>query len=199
MHGPPGGILILVLRAFLDTNVLYPFFSRDLLLRLAEVGLFVLLWSNDVLGELRENLVIADIDRLFREMHRAFPAANVQNYRQLAEEVKLPDNRDRHVVAAAFMGNADYIVTENLRDFPAAALAYYELEAISLDDFLLELIQHDLRATGWHCPKRICDGLRHLRTSLTRPPMTHDQLVEKWAAQGLHRFVQAIEGCKDCW
>ena len=195
----PGGILISVFRAFLDTNVLYPFFSRDLLLRLAEVDLFVPLWSNTVLDELRENLAIADIERLFQQMHRAFPHANVQNYLQYVDEIELPDERDRHVVAAAFVSNADYVVTENLRDFPDDTLAYYELEAISLDDFLLELVQHDLRATGWHCPKGVCDGLRHLRTSLSRPPMTHDDLIEKWVARGLHRFVQAIKGCVSCW
>jgi hypothetical protein len=45
---------------------------------------------------------------------------------------------DRHVLAAAVRAGAQLIVTNNLKDFPAAALAPYGLEAKGPDDFLVD-------------------------------------------------------------
>lgn len=44
--------------AFLDTNVLYGALLNDLVLELADRGLFRPLWSRDVLFELSKNLVM---------------------------------------------------------------------------------------------------------------------------------------------
>jgi predicted nucleic acid-binding protein len=40
----------------------------------------------------------------------------------LIENLKLPDEKDRHVLAAAIKTNANLIVTNNLKDFPASYL-----------------------------------------------------------------------------
>ncbi len=58
--------------------MLYPAHLRDSLLRLAESGLFTVLWSPDILDELHRNLVedgidVSAVDRLLVEMRRAFP------------------------------------------------------------------------------------------------------------------------------
>ena len=55
----------------------------------------------------------------------------------------LPDPNDGHVLAAAIVGHADAIVTFNLEDFPAAALAPFGVEAQHPDDFLLNQIDLD--------------------------------------------------------
>lgn len=52
----------------------------------------------------------------------------------------LPDEKDRHVLAAAIKINADVIVTNNLKDFPEDYLAAFGLVAKSADDFIADII-----------------------------------------------------------
>ena len=70
----------------LDTCVLYPANLRDTLLRFAEYGLYRAHWSEDILDELRRNLIedgIAPepVSHLLPEMRKAFPHASVAGYR----------------------------------------------------------------------------------------------------------------------
>ena len=55
------------------------------------------------------------------------------------ELLDLPDRGDRHVLAAAIAGRAGLILTDNRRDFPAAALAPHGMRAEAPDDFVLQL------------------------------------------------------------
>jgi hypothetical protein len=55
-------------------------------------------------------------------METTFPDALVTGWEPLATAVQLPDSDDRHVVAAAWAGRTDVIVTDNLPDFPPDAL-----------------------------------------------------------------------------
>lgn len=68
-------------------------------------------------------------------METTFPDALVTGWEPLAATIQLPDLDDRHVVAAAWAGRADVIVTDNLADFPPGALPT-PLVTQSLDDFL---------------------------------------------------------------
>lgn len=81
----------------------------------------------------------AYLTRLFRQMETTFPDALVTDWESIVETARLPDPDDRHVVAAARAGRADVIVTDNLADFPPAALPA-ELTRQSLDDFLLDTL-----------------------------------------------------------
>jgi len=48
--------------------------------------------------------------------------------------LSLPDQDERHVLAAAIRSNADVIVTFNLSDFPTSTLKAYSVKAQHPDD-----------------------------------------------------------------
>lgn len=70
----------------------------------------------------------------------AFPDAWVENYEPLVNLLELPDEKDRHVLAAAIKANASIIVTNNIKDFPKEYLSSFGLTAKSADEFLTEII-----------------------------------------------------------
>lgn len=105
-------------RGFLDANVLVPVRIRDVLLSLAHAGLYVPLWSQAVLDEVRRHLpdtmTEADRDRLFLAMDDAFPEACVDAPERLDVTVRAVVNaKDEHVLAAALWAHADVIVTDD--------------------------------------------------------------------------------------
>ncbi|OZM71362.1 PIN domain-containing protein [Amycolatopsis antarctica] len=126
----------------LDACVLVPISLADLLLRLAEAGTYRPLWSAEVLDEVERNLPKLRVDAA-RARHRVsvmaavFPDAEVTGHEDLIGTMT-NDPKDRHVLAAAVRGDAAIIVTTNLRDFPAAALSPYDIDAVSPDGFLLD-------------------------------------------------------------
>ncbi|WP_241715751.1 PIN domain-containing protein [Sulfoacidibacillus ferrooxidans] len=128
--------------AFLDACVLYPSNLRDVILTMAEAGLFQIRWSPDVLEEMERNLMKAGKAGLnLRDvMESAFPDAMVfQNeYLQLIDD--MPNHRkDRHVLAAAIATNADVLVTANLKDFKPLP-GNCEVEVQHPSDFLCSVL-----------------------------------------------------------
>ena len=134
--------------AILDACVLYPATLRDLLLSLARDGLFHARWSERIQDEWVRSLVKrrpeleeAALRRTCELMAKAAPDSVVHGWQSIEPGLKgLPDADDRHVLAAATCGHADAIVTFNLGDFPAEALAPFGVEALHPDDFLLNQI-----------------------------------------------------------
>jgi hypothetical protein len=116
--------------ALLDASVLHPWVVCDLLLRLAERGLYRPGWSAEILDELVKSLIRRQPDheeqfRRWRErMEAAFAEAMTNQPGRFTSAV--PDEvdaGDRHVVAAAFAVRADVIVTNNVRHFAPDKLA----------------------------------------------------------------------------
>lgn len=97
--------------------------------------------------------------------------------------IELPDPDDRHVVAAALRGRADTIVTENIKDFPASTLTPLGLEAIGLDDFLLD--QYDLNPSA---TRRI---VAEQAAAMTQPPVEVDRLLSR-LSRAVPRFAKLI-------
>jgi len=180
--------------------VLYSVALTDLLLRLAAEELFEPLWSLEVEAEwtraLLENRPDLEKDRIQRRadrMREHFSRAVVPQsaYQPYLGEIELPDPDDRHVVAAAFAGGAEVLVTYNLNDFPEAALAPFELEPLHPDAFLTDLLEAEIRVNGQ--PHRVLDGIRALRAALRNPPSPEAWLRSLAEKHELENFARALQ------
>jgi predicted nucleic acid-binding protein len=165
---------------FFDTCVLFKAYVCDTILTIAEDGSFRPLWSEHVLAELARNLgrrglTPAQVDHRIGQMRTYFPDAVVSGYDGLIGAMT-NDRKDRHVLAAAVRGGAELIVTDNVRDFPEAALKPYGLEVVTQDEFLLD--QLDLE------PLVVLDSLRRQASRYRREPRTIDDLLAVLSAPG---------------
>jgi hypothetical protein len=115
--------------ALLDTSVLWPSLQRDFLLSMAAEGLYRPIWSQAILGE----LVRVEADkrvrrgampdrRLIDQMGWAFDDSCISGWEPLEGTYGLPDPDDEHLVAAAVVGGAGVIVSDNVKDLPAKLL-----------------------------------------------------------------------------
>lgn len=177
--------------AFYDANVLYPAELRNLLMHLALTGLFRAKWSADVheewisaLLEKRPDLTRAKLERTRALMDRQAVDALVTGYEDLIPGLHLPDPNDRHVLAAAIRGQADVIVTMNLRDFPADIVGVFGIEAQHPDEFVLHLL--DL------APGAVMAAAESHRQSLKNPPRTIEGYLDTLERQGLTKAVAAL-------
>ena len=182
--------------ALLDANVLYPAGLRDVLLRLADRGLYRPLWSARIheewtRGVLRDRLDLTP-ERLARTrelMDRHFPEAVVTGFEALEGELVLPDPDDRHVLAAAIRGGASLIVTANLADFPAAALAPHGIAALGPDAFALTLLERD--------PEAVLAAARDHRAALVRAPRSAEEHLAAYRRMGLDGLADGLEAYAD--
>lgn len=182
--------------AFLDTCVLVPIATADLLLRLAEAGLFRPLWSAAILDELERALISVHPDlasggaqRRVEQMTHAFIDAQVTGWESITENLDLPDPDDNHVLAAAIAGRADIIVTNNIRHFPDLVLNQHGLEAQSLDEFLLNQLDLSRDVT-----LRV---LTEQAQAARRPPLAPAELLQDLERSGVPSF--ATEAATQLW
>lgn len=183
-------------RAFLDASVLYPVSLRNLLMRLALAGLFQARWSADVHREwmravLRDHphIPAERLERLRVAMDLHAEGALVVGYDVLIPTLKLPDDNDRHVLAAAIVGDVDLIVTHNLRDFPGGLLDVHGIEAIHPDIFVSDLIGRS--------PERVVAAVRDQQAVLRNPPVAMDDLLLLFERLGLIQASAALRRLLD--
>lgn len=173
-----------------DANVLYPAAQRDLLIRLAQRGLFRGRWTERILDEMqraiehRQPRLAGRLERTRQLMNRAVADCLVEGYEQLVDALVLPDADDRHVLAAAIRCGAQVIVTDNLNDFPSDRLDPYGIEAQSADEFLLHLVNLN--------PIVVATTLEQQACALAKPPQTVDNLLVTLANSGLVRTVATL-------
>jgi predicted nucleic acid-binding protein len=131
--------------AVLDACVLVPMPLCDLLLRLAEEpAMYRPVWSEQILREMARALRTklhrspAEVAWRKQQMKQAFPEAMVQVPPELLRAVEcIPDEDDRHVLAAAIMAHANTIVTQNTKHFPKSCLDKFGVLCQTADDFLI--------------------------------------------------------------
>ena len=177
--------------AFLDASVLYPAPLRDLLLELAVSDFYRAKWSDAVHDEWirallrrRPDIPASRLERTRRLMDAHVRDALVAGFEDLLPAIRLPDPDDRHVVAAAIRGEADVILTVNIKDFPASALAPHELEAELPDDFLVRLYRE--------APSRFREALERVRSRLRNPPFSPRQHLAALRQAGLNATVTEV-------
>lgn len=178
--------------AVIDANVFLRTWMTDPLLTFADHGAFEPLWSEEIMGEVREHIteVWSNVPQRVQNAYlasidRAFPYSSVTGWQTLVDGLDLPDADDRHVLAAAIAGGADRIVTINLDDFPVPALARYGILPIHPDSFLLELFDSD-RDLGMEVIHEVHRGKKH-------PPRSLSEEIQGLRMQMMPRFAQAVQ------
>jgi len=182
--------------ALYDACVLYPAQLRDLLVRVALSDLFKARWTDRIHDEWIGNLLRdrPDIppERLARTrelMNASVPDCLVTGYEPFIEQLKLPDQNDCHVLAAAIHCAAGVIVTLNIKDFPEDAVSPYGMSVQHPDEFLSHLF--DLRAVA------VCAAVRNMRQALTNPRKTVDELLNDLRKAELSTTVALLETMKE--
>lgn len=117
-------------------------------------------------------------------MEDAFPDARVTGFAGIEPALTLPDENDRHVLAAAITSSAQVIVTDNLRDFPNDYLAQFDILAISADDFISDAIELD--------PITAVGTLRRMRHRFKNPKMDAHALLQKMRERRLFLAVETL-------
>lgn len=143
---------------------------------MAEVEVFRVLWSPEILDEMAANVLENNphlgpgvVERLVEDMNCAFPDASVTGYEALVPTMA-NDPKDRHVLAAAIIGRADIIVTNTLAHFPPSSLEPYDIDAQDADTFLAD--QFEL------AQKETMEMLQRWSEDLNNPPLTPVQILD---------------------
>ena len=180
--------------ALVDANVLAGALTRNMILSLAEDGFFRMRWSVEILDETERAIAkmvagkVADATvhaaEQRRRIERAFPEAEVEGHEPLIVSLTLPDQNDRHVLAAAIRTAAAIIVTDNTRDFPSDTLAPFDIQRVGTDDFIADVIDLD--------PVGSVAALRRMRQRFQRPEIDAQHLVRRVEAIGLTRTANLL-------
>ncbi len=179
----------MVTRYILDTNVLIPYFQRDFFLELGKRGLPIH-WSLSIEAEFRD--VWARLypqmpengPKILRLMRTVVPDWRAPESRKVLQEARLPDAKDRHVLAAAVGAGAGVIVTWNTKDFPPSALDGLGIMARTPDDVLCALFDED--------PEGFIAAAAAMRARLKNPAMTPAEWLKGVKSTRLPRLQEKL-------
>jgi hypothetical protein len=156
---------------FCDASVLYQAQIRDLLLELCvHHDLFRLRWSQQIQDEWINKLsernpkARTSLEKTRKRMEHAVPECLVSNYGSIEDSLQLHDMNDRHVLAAAIHSGSEFLLTENLKDFPESILSIHNIIAISVDELFSVIVKQyqDI----------LLGALRTIVNRLRNPPIT---------------------------
>jgi len=129
--------------ALYDANVLIPHEIRDILMISAATRQHAVYWSKDIFDEWTRNAVRKKLSteenvlRFQQIMNEMFPDALISRsrYERLIDSMT-NDLKDRHVLAAAVVAEADVLVTVDVNDFPKDSVEPYNIEVQTPDQFV---------------------------------------------------------------
>jgi hypothetical protein len=167
-----------------DSNILFGSFLRNVMIHLAQAGIYRAKWTNDIhnewmprLMEKYPNVRVEDAQRIRGLIDASVPDCLVYGYKRIIPGLELPDAKDRHVLAAAIKAGAQVIVTRNISHFPHKILSEFDIEAQHPDDFILYQKDENLPA--------VIEQLRNCRMVLKKPPLSMDEFIEKFRKSDL--------------
>lgn len=179
----------------LDTCVLWPSLQRDVLLSLAAENLYRPLWSTAVLEELEfheaRKLVrrgaapddaAARAAHLVKQMTAAFDDARIADWEALEGSFDLPDPDDEHLVAAAVIGGAEAIVSDNISDLPQGKMPTH-IQVIKPAVFVADTVAVS--------PDAAVHAFRTMISRRTNPPETFEHVLE--VLEQRYWMVDAVE------
>lgn len=165
-------------------------------MHLAMTGLFRAKWTEEIHEEWIRSVLKDRTDLTREQLERTCDLMNehvldcvVDGYQELIPAIALPDQDDRHVLAAAIRCKADVIVTFNLKDFPVSELAKYDVEVQHPDEFVHNLFDLDSAA--------VASAVKRQRASLKDPPVSVDHLLSTLEKQGLAQTVDELRKYAD--
>lgn len=183
--------------ALLDTSVLWPSLQRDFLLSMAAEGLYRPIWSQAILDELvrveadkrvrrgaEPEQAEAAARRLIDQMGWAFDDSCIPGWEPLEGTYGLPDPDDEHLVAAAVVGGAGVIVSDNVKDLPAKLLPD-GITVVTAARFAADSVSV--------APGTALRALEQISTRYTTPPRSLDELLDLLASRyGMHQAVAML-------
>lgn len=184
--------MISTFTAFFDANVFYGARLRSLIVYAAQTKLFRARWSEMVHEEWvrnllknRQDLKAEDLIRIRELMNAAVPDCIVTGFEPLMNCIALPDDDDRHIVAAAIMTRANVIVTFNLKHFPTYTLEGFRIHTKHPDEFLM-----DAFSLG---PDEMAEAVINDCLHYSTPPLTFDDYRAGLTKAGVPKFAKIIE------
>lgn len=140
------------MRLFVDACALYPVATREILLAYARAGGFTPLYSARVLEEwaraagVKQGAAVEARARGDIALLRArFPSGEIEGYEAREHGITPPDPADAHVIAAALEGEAEAILTFNIRDFPLRLLRPLGVGRLHPDEYLATAFGRDFQ------------------------------------------------------
>jgi predicted nucleic acid-binding protein len=130
-----------------DANILFSRTLRDYVLYAADEGAIEVHWSREILAEmsrnLRENLGLSHdrttrLEQLMND-YIEYALVEVDPGDLAAVGAVEMDAKDRHVLAAALSADADILLTDNTKDFPAQWMAEQGIELLTGGQLLVRL------------------------------------------------------------
>lgn len=157
-------------------------------MELATAQLYRAKWTNKIHDEWISNLLKKrpDLKPEMLERTRSLMDASVmdclvEGYEALIPALTLPDEDDRHVLAAAIHSGADAIVTFNLKDFPAAEVGKYDVEVLHPDEF----IHHQFGLQN----AAVIVAAQRCRARLKNPEVSAEDYLDTLGRQSLPKTV----------
>lgn len=183
--------------ALLDTSVLWPSLQRDFLLSMAAEGLYRPIWSQAILDELvrveadkrvrrgaMPEQAEAAARRLIDQMGWAFDDSCISGWEPLEGTYGLPDPDDEHLVAAAVVGGAGVIVSDNVKDLPAKLLPD-GIAVVTAARFAADSVSI--------APGTALRALEHISIRYTNPARSIDELLDLLSSRyGMQQAVAMV-------